>query len=113
MKIRFFFSTLVFFLMQAPNASALTMKEVYYICQSTPGDCSENQIVKAYVGGALDLIITLDEKTDYLKKVYCKNPKSLMNVTNIIHYMGKNSNQYADDNAMLVVIRYFEEHGGC
>jgi len=114
MNTRFLIITLVSMLLSlhAPSATALTMKQVSEICHSSPGRCSEHPIIQAYVGGALDLLATLDERTDYLKKVYCK-PKKLFDVPTIIRYMEQRSKQYAKDNAMLVLIRYFEEHGGC
>jgi len=115
MKARFLVTTLVTLILtlHAPSATALTMKQISDICHSSPGKCSDHPIVRAYVGGALDLIATLDERTDYLKKVYCKKPKELFDVPAIIRYMEQRSKQYAKDNAMLVLVRYFEEHGGC
>ena len=99
--------------LHAPSASALTMKQVSEICHSSSVECSNHPIIRAYVGGALDLLATLDEQTDYLGKVYCKKPKELFDVAAIIHVMELRSEQYATDNAMLVLVRYFEEHGGC
>ncbi len=115
MKARFLTITFVTLLLtlHASSTSALTMKQVSEICHSYSGKCSDHPIIRAYVGGALDLIATLDERTDYLKKVYCKNPKQLFDVSTIIRYMEQRSKQYAKDNAMLVLVRYFEEHGGC
>lgn len=89
------------------------MKQFSDICDSSPGECSDHPIIQAYVGGALDLLATLDEQTDYLGKVYCKEPKALFDVQAIIPYMDKRREQYATDNAMLVLVRYFEAHGGC
>ena len=97
----------------ATSATALTMKQVSDICHSSPDECSDHPIIRAYVGGALDLLATLDERTDYLGKVYCKKPKELFDVTAIIRFMELRREQYASDNAMLVLVRYFEEHGGC
>jgi hypothetical protein len=97
-----------------PNsASALTMDQVAAICASHEGECSEHPILQAYVGGALDLIAMLDEETDYLGEIYCKEPSALFDVPAIIQYMGKHRVEYADRNAMLLVIRYLEEKGGC
>lgn len=97
----------------APGATALTMEEFSHICQSSPGKCSDHPALQAYVGGALDLLATLDEQTDYLKKLYCQEPNKLFDVPTIIRFMEQRSEQYAKSNAMLVLIRYFEEHGGC
>jgi hypothetical protein len=99
--------------LHAPSATALTMEQVSDICHSSSGECSSHPIIQAYVGGALDLLATLDEQTDYLEKMYCKKPKELFDVPDIIRFMELRSEQYATDNAMLVLVRYFEEHGGC
>ena len=95
------------------SATALTMKQVSNICHSSPGECSDHPIIRAYVGGALDLLAVLDEQTDYLGKVYCKRPTELFDVSAIIRFMEPRSEQYTTDNAMLVLVRYFEERGGC
>jgi hypothetical protein len=115
MNIRLLVTTLVALLLtlHAISATALTMKQVSDICHSSPGECSDYPVIRAYVGGALDLLATLDERTDYLGKVYCKKPKELFDVPTIIRFMELRSAQYAKDNALLVLVRYFEEHGGC
>lgn len=95
------------------NGSALTMDQVAAMCASYQGECSEHPMLQAYVGGALDLIAMLDQETDYLGDVYCEEPSALFDVPAIIQYMGKNRVEYADRNAMLLVIRYLEEKGGC
>lgn len=95
------------------NTSALTMDQFAAICASHQGECSEHPIVQAYVGGALDLIAMLDEQSDYLGEVYCDNPSTLFDVPAIIQYMQIHREEYADRNAMLLVIRYLEENGGC
>lgn len=115
MNIRFLTVSFISLLLSLHVSStfALTMKQVSDICHSSPGECSDHPIIRAYVGGALDLLATLDEQTDYLGKVYCKKPKELFDVSAIIHFMERRSEQYATDNAMLVLVRYLEEHGGC
>lgn len=95
------------------NVSALTMDQVASICASHQGDCSEVPLLQAYVGGALDLIAMLDEETHYLSKVYCKPPSTLFDVPAIIKFMGMHRVEYANKNAMMLVIRYLEEKGGC
>lgn len=95
------------------TAHALTMAQFSQICTSIKGECSEHPLLNAYVGGALDLIAMLDEETDYLAKIYCDKPPNLFDVPRIIRYMQAHSADFAERNAMLVVIRYFEEHGGC
>ncbi len=115
MNVRLLATSLIALLLSLhpPSTPALTMKQVSDICHSPPGKCNDHPIIRAYVGGALDLLATLDERTDYLGKVYCKKPKELFDVPAILRFMESHSEQYASDNAMLLLIRYFEEHGGC
>ena len=94
-------------------APALTMNQFVSICESAETACSEHPLLHAYVGGALDLIAMLDEETDYLADVYCKPPRELFDVPAIIRYMEARQTDYANRNAMLLLIRYLEEHGGC
>lgn len=96
-----------------PPATALTMAEFANICRSMPKDCSEHPVLQAYVGGALDLLATLNEQTEYLNPLYCKAPKQLFDVAAIIRFMQQQAEQYATQNAMLPLIRYFELYGGC
>ena len=101
-------------LLPVSKVTALTTEEFSRICQGFSGKCTEQPALNAYVGGALDLIATLNEKTDYLnKKVYCGNPNDIFDVPKIIEFMLKHSEQYAKENAMLVFIKYFEYQGGC
>lgn len=95
------------------GADALTMDQFIAICDSHPGECRDHPILQAYVGGALDLIAMLDEETDHLAKVYCREPSELFDVPAIIDYMVEHRAEYADRNAMLPVIRFLEENGGC
>ena len=94
-------------------AAALTLNQFVSICDAAGVACSEHPILNAYVGGALDLIAMLDEETDYLAEVYCKAPEELFDVPAIIQYMESHQAEYGDRNAMLALIRYLEEHGGC
>lgn len=95
------------------NASALTMDQFTALCESRQEACSEHPILQAYVGGALDLIAMLDEQTDYLDEIYCEDPSTLFDVPAIIRYLQIHREEYADRNAMLLVIRYLVEKGGC
>ena len=115
MNVRTFTATLITLLLplHTPCASAMTMKQISDFCHSSSGECIDNPMMQVYVGGALDLLGTLDEQTDYLGKVYCKKRKEIFDVPAIIRYMESHSEQYASDNAMLVLVRYFEEFGGC
>lgn len=88
------------------------MSQFSQICGSNQ-QCSANPILQAYVGGALDLVAMLDEETKYLQKFYCKNTKELFDVPKIIQYMEGHQSEYANKNAMLLVIRYLEEKGDC
>lgn len=107
------FSAIIFTLLAFSQASsALTMSEFSRICGSNQ-KCSANPILQAYVGGALDLLAMLDEETKYLQKFYCKKPKELFDVPQIIQYMELHQKEYTNKNAMLLVIRYLEEKGGC
>ena len=94
-------------------AAGLTMNQFVRICESAELDCSDHPILQAYVGGALDMIAMLDEETGYLAQVYCKPTDELFDVPAIIQYMEAHQTEYADKNAMLVVIDYFEVNGGC
>lgn len=115
MNMRLFIISVIILLLPSyvPTATALTIKQFSDICDSSPGECSEHPMLQAYVGGALDLLATLDEKTDYLDKLYCKEPKELFDVPNIIRFMTRQGEEHATENAMLVLVRYFEEQGGC
>jgi len=89
------------------------MTQFISICESTDKPCEEHSILQAYVGGSLDLIAVLDEETEYLDKIYCKEPKDLFDVSKIIKYMESHKIEYAQRNAMVLLIRYFEKNGGC
>ncbi|HEY7886500.1 MAG TPA: hypothetical protein VIC08_16245 [Cellvibrionaceae bacterium] len=96
-----------------PSTYALTVEQFTKICDSIPGECSDHPFAQAYIGGALDLLATLDENTDYLDKLYCREPKEIFDVSAIIRYMQTHGEGYATRNAMLLVVRYFEKNGGC
>lgn len=92
---------------------AMTTAEFVGVCQLSEVSCSEHPLLQAYVGGALDLIAVLDEETEYLGEVYCKSPAKLFDVPAIISYIETKYAELADQNAMLALVRYFEEQGGC
>ncbi len=100
-------------LLLSGQASALTMSEFKAICESSPAECKDHPILQAYVGGALDVVAVLSEETRYLDKLYCEDPSTLFDVKRIIPFMEQHQEEYASRNAMLVLIRYLEEHGGC
>ncbi len=100
-------------LLMCGPASALTMNQFSQICGTAEVECSEHPILRAYVGGALDIIAVLDEESDYLGELYCKDPTDLFDVPSIIRYMQTHQEAYATRNAMLLVVQYLEEKGGC
>jgi hypothetical protein len=107
------FTIVTMALLYSTSTLALTVEQFSKICDSAPGKCSDHPVVQAYVGGALDMLATLDEETDFLTKLYCKKPQELFYVPAIIHFMQTNSAGYAKRNAMVLVVRYTEENGGC
>ncbi|WP_088328381.1 hypothetical protein [Lacimicrobium sp. SS2-24] len=92
---------------------ALTVQQFSDICASAPGECSDLPVIQAYVGGALDLLATLDEQTEYLETLYCKEPKKLFDMAAIVRFMQQQPEQFANSNAMLLLIHYVEKNGGC
>ncbi|MEM1175750.1 MAG: hypothetical protein AAGA33_07450 [Pseudomonadota bacterium] len=104
---------LLFATLAPVQSHALTMGEFSSVCESYKGDCTRLPFLQAYVGGALDLVAMLDEETDYLETIYCRAPTEFFDVPDIIDYMLANKEAYRDRNAMLLVIRYLEEMGGC
>ncbi|MDJ0760357.1 MAG: hypothetical protein QNJ19_13225 [Woeseiaceae bacterium] len=94
-------------------ADALTTEGFLAICKQAERKCEDIPIIQAYVGGALDLVATLHEATDYVDTIYCKDPKVLFDVSAIIRFVEENQAGYEDENAMLLVIRFLETHGGC
>lgn len=104
---------LALFYLHSPPVSALTVEQFSNICDSAPGECSDHPMLQAYVGGALDLLATLDEQTSYLDRLYCKEPEALFDVPAIIRFMQAHREGNASKNAMLLVVHYFEENGGC
>ena len=114
MPRRFILTAAAIVVLMFPGAAtALTMEQVTSFCQSYNVDCSQSPFLQAYVGGALDLIAMLAEETEYLAQIYCEEPKTFFDVPAIIRYMLKHQAEYADRNAMLLLIRYLEEKGGC
>jgi len=75
--------------------------------------CQDHLLLKAYVGGSLDAIAVLSEHTQYLSPFYCKDTSVLFDADKIIDFMVKHNSDYRDKNAMLLVVRYLQENGGC
>lgn len=95
------------------SASALTATQFQSICAASKSPCSDNPVIQAYVGGSLDLLAVLTEETVYLERIYCEDASSLFDVAKIIEYIQTHHQEYAEKNAMLLVVRYFEKHGEC
>ncbi|GAB5412864.1 MAG: hypothetical protein Cons2KO_04670 [Congregibacter sp.] len=105
--------SLLLFLCNANEASCLTTKEYFRICGNDLQACTEHPFLGAYIGGAFDLVATLDERTDYLQRIYCKPPQEIFDTGAIVSFMYQHRESYADENAMLLVVRYLEAAGGC
>lgn len=99
--------------LHSPCASALTIEQFSDICVSGPGECSDHPVLRAYVGGALDMIATLNDETGHLDTLYCTVSEELFDVSAIITFMVARRGEYATRNAMAPMIRYFEVNGGC
>lgn len=97
----------------AQNALPLSIKDFATICDSTTVPCEELPVMQAYVGGALDLIATLDEKTDYLETIYCEDKSELLKTGPIIDYVMSHKDEMPNRNAMMLLIQYLVEEGGC
>lgn len=81
MTVRLFATIiLAFFSLHATSASALTMEQFLKICDSASGECSDYPILQAYIGGALDLLATLNEEKGYLGELYCEESKEVFDV---------------------------------
>lgn len=95
------------------DVKALTVDEFRAICEISKQECTKHPILQAYVGGGLDLIATLDERTNYLDTPYCKSTKELFDVAKVINYILNTEQIKRTDNAMLSLVHYFEKNGGC
>lgn len=95
------------------NSKAITVDQFFGVCETEDHQCAEHPIKQAYIGGALDLIAVLDEETEYLDTVYCKKPKELFDIPAIIQYMELHREDYANQNAMILVLQYLVENGDC
>ena len=95
------------------SAEALRVGEFMAICAQSGSACEDVPVLNAYVGGGLDLVAMLHEETDYIERIYCKDPKVLFDVRAIIRFVEKHQAGNEDKNAMLLVIRFLERYGGC
>lgn len=98
----------------APSgAAAQTVSQFAEVCASAAVPCAEHPLTRAYVGGALGLLATLDQQTGYLDDLYCTAPRELFDVPAIIRFMEGHREGYETRNAMLLLVRYVEANGGC
>ncbi|MEL7450526.1 MAG: hypothetical protein AAFN78_15035 [Pseudomonadota bacterium] len=107
------FLCLAALLLTPVRSNALSVDGLLDGCAQAGAPCKDLPWAQAYIGGALDLIAMLDEETDYLGEVYCKSPDVLFDVPGIFSFIEKNRKGNGDKNAMMLVIRFFEEYGGC
>ena len=116
-SIRKLVHVLCFFVLTAlysTQAYGLTTAEFFKICKGHGATkCSDVPILQAYIGGSLDLLATLVDHSDYMEQLYCVEPEKLYSVELIMAYMEKERASYESANAMNLVIKYFEENGGC
>ena len=94
-------------------AQALTTEGFFQICDAGKVPCKAHQLLNAYLGGALDLVATLDEAGVFRRPLYCVSPEEVFDMEEIINFMHAHKDEYADRNAMWPVIRYFQQHGRC
>ena len=95
------------------QANALTVQQYKDACATQETNCDQHPILNAYIGGALDLLASLQDETDYLSTLYCKQPEELFDIKKISNFIENSDTQHNNKNAMLLLIAYFEEHGGC
>lgn len=113
MKTHLFFLTVLFF--TSSSSSALTTKELLKVCGLKNQPCHTLPFANAYIGGALDLLGTLQENEQLNLQFSCASPNKLFKVKRILDYIEENqiSNEnqrfYEDKNAMTLVIKYMEE----
>lgn len=100
------------FIMANPT-HALTVQQFKDACAMQETSCGEHPVLNAYIGGALDLVAGLQEETDYLSNLYCKQPEELFDIKKITQFIEQSETQHDNKNAMLLLVAYFEQLGGC
>ncbi|MEO0423192.1 MAG: hypothetical protein AAF184_12695 [Pseudomonadota bacterium] len=96
------------------TSGAMTVADFQGICERVEGSCENSPLLNAYIGGSLDMIATLDERTDFLGEVYCRPTKELFDVAAIIRYAQRAARAAEPKaNAMTLVVAYLVEEGGC
>jgi len=108
-----FIVTITLAILITKEAKALTVQQFVNICQQGEIECHKQPILQSYVGGALDMIAVLQESNALLTKVYCKKPKVLFGVRQIINFILNNSDTDKSKNTMLLVVRYLTKQGAC
>lgn len=105
--------TLVLLLVSSQTGNTLTSAQFAKMCAHHPQPCDQHPIAQAYVGGALDLLATLQEQTPYLEKLYCAETQDVFVMADIIAFMQQYAEEHGDRNAMMALVMYFEKNGGC
>lgn len=100
-------------MLAANSVAALTVQEFKQICLTQEADCEEHPAINAYIGGGLDLLASLQEETEYLQRLYCGQPDTLFDAKKIIQFIEQSSKEFEQQNAMLRLVAYFEQQGGC
>lgn len=95
------------------SAEPLRVSEFVAICEKAGRECVEIPALRAYVGGALDLVAMLHEETDYVDGIYSKDPELLFDDPAIIRFIEEDEAGNEERDAMLLVIRFLETYGGC
>ncbi|MBX2847046.1 MAG: hypothetical protein KTR16_01905 [Acidiferrobacterales bacterium] len=104
----------IFLLLVSFNqAHALTVQQFKEACIAQGPSCESHPILNAYIGGALDLLAGLQEQTSYLATVYCDEPEKIFDINKIINFIQNSDVEHNNENAMLRLVAYFEENGGC
>ena len=94
-------------------ALGLTAGQVERICADFTGDCADHPLLNAYVGGALDMVAVLDERAGLASRLYCGRAEDVFDVPAIIRYLQAHASEERESNAMLLVVRYLTDNGGC
>lgn len=95
-------------------SAAMTVADLKGICERVEGPCESSPLLNAYIGGSLDMIATLDERTEFLGEVYCRPTEEFFDVAAIIRYAQRAARRAEPKaNAMTLVVAYLVEEGGC
>ena len=110
---RFIATALFGLFITVQQANALTVQQYKDACASQEASCDQHPILNAYIGGALDLLASLQDETDYLSTLYCIQPAEIFDTKKISSFIENSDARHNHKNAMLLLVAYFEQHGGC